>query len=247
MKFTQQFWKGLWAPLGAVRFLRGNRGLKRFLLLPMLLDLLVFVGLYALAWDQSQEMLMQIADKGDTWYWIALYRALLVVVVILLLLLVGLCTALLAGVVAAPFNDLLAERTLNIVDGEPNESFSVIRLGQDVSRSIIQQIRKLVFIVCCASVLFLLQFVPGLILVIQFFLYPLFTAFTASLEFMDYGMERRRLRFKQKRKFLMRHSGAVMGFGGSSALLLMVPVLNVLAMPVLVVAGTLMYLSIEKG
>ena len=246
MSFVQQLWRGFFVPIQAVRFLRTHRGLKRFILLPALLNAVLFCGMYYLAWIQAHAYLASYLEHDGVWYQTILYGAVVVLLVAALLVLVGFITVLLAGIVAAPFHALIAERVLTLAEGNTAPpGFSLALVGRDAIRSILQELRKVCFIVIIGGSLFILQFVPGLGLIVQVFLLPLFIAVTICLEFMDYGMERRRLTFKQKRRFLYRRPGVIVGFGGVGILLLSIPGINFFSIPLLVVGGTLLYLSLE--
>ena len=73
-------------------------------------------------------------------------------------------------------------------------------------------------------------------------LMTLFTLFFLPLDYASYTLDRRRLSFRQKRQWLLGHAGSMLGFGLAAFLVCAIPVLNLLAMPVLVVSGTLLAL-----
>jgi CysZ protein len=70
----------------------------------------------------------------------------------------------------------------------------------------------------------------------------LFTLLFLPLDYASYALDRRRLRFRDKRRWILDHRGVMLGFGAAAFVLCLVPVLNLLAMPVLVTAGTLLVL-----
>jgi uncharacterized protein involved in cysteine biosynthesis len=62
------------------------------------------------------------------------------------------------------------------------------------------------------------------------------------LDYASYTLDRRRVRFRDKRRWILGHGPAMLGFGAGAFLTLLVPGLNFLAMPGLVVSGTLLAL-----
>ena len=74
---------------------------------------------------------------------------------------------------------------------------------------------------------------------------PALTLFTISflpLDYAGYALDRRRLSFQERRRWLATHRPAALGFGAAAFALCAVPILNLLAMPGLVVGGTLLAL-----
>ena len=77
---------------------------------------------------------------------------------------------------------------------------------------------------------------PALVVVTVFFL---------PLDYAGFTLDRRRLSFKARRRWLLVHRDAVLGFGAAAFLVCLVPGLNLLAMPVLVAGGTLLALRYQ--
>ncbi len=71
------------------------------------------------------------------------------------------------------------------------------------------------------------------------------TVFFLPLDYASYTLDRRRLPFAGKRRWLLAHKNVMVGFGLAAFLTFGIPGLNFLAMPVLVVAGTLLALRLE--
>ena len=69
-----------------------------------------------------------------------------------------------------------------------------------------------------------------------------FTVFFLPLDYAGFTLDRRRLPFGARRRWLLAHRDAALGFGGAAFLVCLVPGLNLLAMPALVAGGTLLAL-----
>jgi CysZ protein len=74
-----------------------------------------------------------------------------------------------------------------------------------------------------------------------------FTALFLSREMMDGPMSRRRYRFRRKLRIVRSQLPLMLGFGMACAGLLWVPLLNFVFMPVSIVGGTLLFLTIESN
>jgi len=69
-----------------------------------------------------------------------------------------------------------------------------------------------------------------------------FTVFFLPLDYSSYTLDRRHIAFRERRRWIVSRAPLMAGFGLAAFLACAVPVLNLLAMPLLVVAGTLLAL-----
>ena len=63
------------------------------------------------------------------------------------------------------------------------------------------------------------------------------------LDYASYTLDRRRLTFAEKRQWVFERIPTMVGFGSGAFLVCLVPGFNFVAMPVLVVSGTLLCLA----
>jgi CysZ protein len=147
-----------------------------------------------------------------------------------------------ANVLASPFLDVLASRVEWIETGavEEDAASGLIGSGVDVLRALREELRRAVFFLLVVGSLVLLGFlIPGGHLVSGPSI-VVFAIFFLPLDYASYTLDRRRYSFRQKRIWLMANKPAAVGFGGAAFLICWVPGLNFLAMPLLVVGGTLL-------
>ncbi|MBW2723266.1 MAG: EI24 domain-containing protein [Deltaproteobacteria bacterium] len=160
---------------------------------------------------------------------------------------VSLLVALLvANLVSAPFLDLLSQRVELIVQGKVSDLgesglSAIIREGR---KALTNELQRLVFFVAVWGVISLGGvLIPGGQLIAP----PLLLVFTAlflPLDYASYHLDRRQIPFLMRRRWLRDHLPVMLGFGSTAMATALVPGLNLLLLPSLVIAGTLLALRL---
>lgn len=247
---------GFRLPLEGLALLWRERSLWPLATVPFLLSLLAVSGAVAavvawapelFAWATAWMPELR-AEHWYQWLWIGPARTVLVAVgSLLFLVLAGACLVvayLLASLLASPFHDALAARVERIQTGAVVD---VTRAGltglvREGARALGGEARRLASFLSLVVPLVLAGWlVPGGQLVTA----PAIVAVTVlflPLDYAGYTLDRRHVAFPVRRRWLWRRRSATLGFGGAAFLTCLVPGLNFLAMPVLVVAGTLLVL-----
>jgi CysZ protein len=171
------------------------------------------------------------------------FGLLLVLGLIRLLLVVGLL--LLTGLILLQFGVLLGSPWY----GQLSEELEKLKTGQlrtipiplwqEISRAILYELKKLALGIGIGLPLLICNFFPGPGTLIATLGGLTLTGTIVCLDFLDSAMERRRLRFRQKLGMIRRTLPASAGFGLVCLGLVSVPLINLLAIPVCVAAGTL--------
>jgi len=139
----------------------------------------------------------------------------------------------LARVLLAPFAEKISERVETRVLG------SVGGAGDGGAvRAVVEAAKMLAFQASVALPLLLLLFVPVAGEVLLF----VAGAFLTGIGALDVAMSRKRMRLGEKLSFARRNAGLTLGLGIAIYLVLLVPVLNLLALPLGAVAATLAFL-----
>jgi uncharacterized protein involved in cysteine biosynthesis len=243
----------------AVEVLRHERDLRRLAIVPVLLSFTSFVVAVTLIVGQASELYQLAAGwlpvpDAEHWYqWLWIGPALAALRVagwLLFLLVAALCLIaayLVAGLLAAPFHDLLSLRVERLFNASPEggESSGLAGWGADTLRCLWEEAKKLAFFAAVVVPLGVVGFaVPGAQIVTG----PVILGFTIlflPLDYSSYALDRRGISFRARRRWILDELPVMAGFGGAALLGLAVPGLNFLAMPVLVVGGTL--LAIRHG
>jgi CysZ protein len=212
-------------------------GLRRYVFVPLLVNILVFSAIGWLGITLFGDFLDWLLPESG---WLSYLRWLIWPFFALLLMLVTFYTfTTIANLIAAPFNGLLAERVEMHLTGNPPPQAAVPFI-QTILPAIRSELGKISYYLLRAIPLFLLSLIPGVNIVAS----PLLLAFNAwflCLEYVDYPMGNSELLFKEQLARLRTMRRTALGFGGSLTLLMMIPVINFAAMPAAVAGATALW------
>lgn len=210
-------------------------GLRRFVAMPLLINILLFGGLigWAYGWVDGASRVM-IAGLPDWLHWLRYIVVPVFVLTSLVVIFYGF--SILANLIAAPFNGLLAEAVERYLTGKslPGDWRQLLR---DILPSIMSELRKLFYFALRALPLLLLLLVP-LVNVVVSVLWVLFSAWMMTVQYMDYPMANHQLFFKEQRARLRKRPLLAWSFGGLVMLCTLLPVLNFIVMPAAVAGAT---------
>jgi len=233
--------------IGASYLIRGflmlfKPGIRGFVVLPMLINLLVFSLLIWLGIYQFDILLDYVMDNLPEWLqWL---DWLLWPLFLIAFLLVGFTFSLhLALLIAAPFNGVLSEAVERQLDPNstlPESSWGDIAKG--VAPAIISEAAKFGYFIARALPLTVLFFIPGLNIFAPA-IWAIFGAWMLALEYSDYPLSNHGLLFKASKEVVKEKRLVAFGFGGASLFSTLVPLVNFLAMPAAVAGATIMYVE----
>ncbi len=234
--------------IGANGLLRGfallnTSGLRRFVLVPLLINIAVFsAAIWVLAQQFSQlmdKLLGYLPEWMSSWFEWLLWPIFAAVA----LLLVFYTFALIANVIASPFNGLLAEAVEKHLTGQPlPPNGSLVTVISEFPVAILDEVRKLLYYLLRAIPLLILFVIPMVNLAAPF-LWILFSAWMLTVEYCDYPMGNHNLRFSEQRKLLGKKKMLSLGFGGATLLGTMIPFVNFLVMPAAVAGATSLWVN----
>ena len=214
--------------------------LRLFVVIPLLVNILIFGSLIGLG-------LSYLMDMMDRWLsgipeWLGFIEWILWPLIGLTLsLMTGYLFTAVALFIASPFNGLLAEKAEELVTGK--EVPALEGFGQAlmmVPRGIIRELFKLMYYLPMAAFVLLITFIPVLNTVAPF-LWFLLGAWMMSIQFVDYPMDNHQLSFGDVKEAVRRRRLSSMGFGGVVALCTGIPIVNFFVVPAAVVGATLLW------
>lgn len=217
-------------------------GLRRYVAVPLILNIVIFALLFGLLYHGFSVMIAHVMGLLPDWpilqalhwlFWI-LYG-----MVIILLLAYGFVAV--ANIVGAPFYALLAERVEERVTGQrPTKDEPWWQLWVDVPRSIWRELVKLGYYLPRAVVLLLLGLIPIVNLAVGVCWF-LFNSWMMTFQYVDYPADNHRMSIGELRNLLRRRRWASLGFGMPVALGAMIPLLNLVLVPAAVCGATLFW------
>ena len=215
-------------------------GLRLFVLLPLLVNLIVFAVLIVLAVQQFGQWVDYFMPSLPDW--LAFLEYLLwPLFVALVLLIVFFTFTLLANLIAAPFNGFLAEKVEVVVRGEdPFPTFRWGELAAMVPRTLGRELRKLAYFLPRALALLILSLIPGVNLLAAP-LWLLFGIWMMAVQYIDYPADNNKLGWNEMLDWLRARRWQSLGFGGITYAALLVPGLNILMMPAAVAGATVFW------
>jgi uncharacterized protein involved in cysteine biosynthesis len=234
---------GLALPLRALSRIAGDRVLLRWSVVPAALTLLGVVGglvaaapasgwLLGLAWPEPPG-----AAAGALW-WLAR--------VALWLALVYLVAIALPVIVAAPACEVLSARTEATELGDAGRSGGVAGVARETAAGIGHALASAALLAGGHAVLLLLLLVPGLNVVYAPLAF-LWTARWTAFGYLSIPLARDGATFREVARALRAARPAGLGLGLALAVLFLVPLANLLVVPLGAVAGTLLYCDLVRA
>ena len=235
-------------PFRAVGLIARTPSLWPFLIVPVLLNIavgaLLYAGLLAAGLRGIDRLMAGLPPE------LGLLEPLLqVLLVIALLLSTGFVFVRFGVVLGAPWYEALSARVERERSGSQPDTGRGGLLGalQDVVRQLGHESQKLGFVLGLGLLLLLLNLIPVAGTLLSTSGGVVLGATVACLDFLDPPLSRRRLSFGDKLRVVRRALPASAGFGLVALALVSVPFVNLLAVPLCVVAGTLFYVDRIRG
>jgi CysZ protein len=224
--------------------------IRWFVIGPLLINIVLFVGLTTLAVEQFGTLLSWLTGKIPEWlsfvawiFWI-LFGG-------FLLLVYGYSFAILGNILASPFYGPLAERVEEVLTGNHRSSTKTGKqllalAGRSMKREFIKLGYFLPRIIGVLLLTLALSFIPVLNLLgpaIAFF----WGAWSLALQYLDYPADNNQIGFVQLREELRNRRLISLSFGGSVLIATTIPILNLFTMPASVIGATSFWLERMKS
>lgn len=236
------FLKGFGYLLSGFSLIKKPR-LRRFVAIPLTVNIALFAGLIWFVFNWTKKSSLFFMSKLPGWLdWLSYLVWPIFIVLSLLFIFYGF--SIVANLIAAPFNGLLAEAVENHLRDEPLGG-SWQQMIRDILPSIWSEIRKLLYFILRAIPLGILFLIP-VINISAPFLWGAFSVWMLAIQYADYPMANHRLFFKEQRKRLAGRRMLALGFGTGVLLFTLLPILNFAVMPAAVAGATAMWVKENK-
>jgi len=235
---------------GAGFFLTGMRlitqpGIRRFALTPLLINIIIFSALIYFGYQQFGVLLDSFLPAEDGWFgWL---RWVLVPFFFIFVLMITFFTfSIVANIIGAPFNGMLAnavERHLTGKTAENNSSFK--QALANAVPMILSELKKLGYYILISIPFLVLLFIP----VLGQLGWLLVSAWILTVQYVDFPLDNHDIKFSELRKRLGKKRMIAFGFGGSVMFTMAIPIINFFVMPIAVAGATALavnHLSLEQ-
>lgn len=231
--------RGFRYPFASFGFLREHPRLIGYILIPVTINLLVFGGVVYFGLEALDHFVRQWLPQGDAWYWALLNYLLWLLVSGIVAVVIFFTFVLVGSIIAAPFNDLLSEKTEAVVRGRGAEA--PFRLGvflRETLRTMFEEVRRLgAFAVGMIGIL-LLNVIPGVGQVLAAVLSFLFLLYFLVIDYTGFVLNRWQLNFREQRAYIRSRRPLMFGFGLGVFCLVSIPFLQLMAIPLAVIGAT---------
>ena len=237
---------GLTAPLRGFIFIIKNPRLIKFTVFPIIINIILILTTYIF----GSRYLIGLVDRWipdeEAWYWAILFWIAVVVLVLAVSLVAAVLFYIIAGIVCVPFNELLSQEVEAMLRERPHqEDFSVRLLALDIWLALVGEVKRIFLYLSLIIPLLLLNLIPVLGTVIYGVIFGVVTLLFLAFDFVDHPLGRRRIPFREKRKFMIKHFFSMIGFGAGVFVFLLVPIVNFIVLPLNAIGGTILFSEIE--
>ncbi len=231
-----------------------HKGVRRYAVVPLLVNTVLFsVAIYVGfqqfgGWMNSflggVSWLPDMIETAITWVLWPLFAILIIIATYYTFTII-------ANLIAAPFNAMLAYKveqhlrgTLVDQGGQARLEMAVVEptLASVAVRSLGSEVKKITHMLKWLIILLIMTVIPGVNLIAPF-AWIVYGAWMLSLEYTDYPMSNHEMYFKEEVSLLKKNRFLSLGFGSGVMLLTLVPVVNFFAMPVSVASSTALWVD----
>ena len=222
--------------------LLSKKEIRPFVVIPLLINIVVFSLAIKIAKAQFDELIVQFLGWLPSWLsW--LQWLLYPFFVVLIFIAIYYVFTMIANLIASPFNSLLAEKVELHLKGLPIPEFKGYKaMMQMLGKTAVSEFHKIFYMLKWLPVLIIISLIPGLNIIAPF-AWALYGAWMLALQYTDYPMGNHELFIKEELKLLRKHRARSLGFGGAVTLMTTIPVLNFFAMPAAVAGGTVFWVK----
>ncbi|MDZ7662715.1 sulfate transporter CysZ [Thiohalophilus sp.] len=212
----------------------GKPGVKRHVVFPLIINILIFAGLIWLLAAQFEILLEWLMPTLPDWLaW--LDSLLWFIFAITTGIAVFFSFTVLANLIGSPFNSFLSAAVEKNLTG--HSPISEVGVFEETVKALTGEVKKMLLFAGIAIVLLIITLIPVINLVAPV-LWVIFSAWMLSIEYLDYPLGNQGLSFPDIRRVIRQKRFLSLGFGGAVMLATLIPVLNFLVMPVAVAGAT---------
>lgn len=216
-------------------------GLRRFVIIPVTINIALFIGLFFLSQHFFGEFNQWLNSYIPTWLrWIDTILWILFFTGYSLIFIYTFVT--LTNVISAPFNSLLSEEVERYLTGKSLTNKTWFELMKDIPRTIGRQLAIIGYYLPRAIVLLILFLVPTA-QIIAAPLWFVFNAWFMTMQYIDYPTDNHRVSLHETQEWLAEKRWLSLCFGSSVLIATMIPLVNFVIVPAAVAGATKLWLE----
>jgi CysZ protein len=218
-------------------------GIRRFVIIPLLINIALFIGFFFVLNYFVGEFNQWFENFLPHWlHWLSTILWVLFFLAFFVILIYTFVTV--ANIISAPFNSFLAEKVEFYLTGKLLEERSLLDNIKDIPRIIARQMSILAYYVPRALLLLILFFIP-VIQAVAALISFLFHAWLMTLTYLDYPTDNHRIPMRDVRAWLNQRRWVSLSFGISVLVCSMIPIINCFTIPAAVAGATQFW--VEEG
>jgi len=229
---------------GASYFIKGfslirQKGVRRFVFIPLAINALLFSIAFYYVYLELSSYMEKIMAWLPSWLdWLSVVLWPLAVLTVLVLFSFIFSTV--ANWLAAPFNGLLSEKMEAILQGQSTPKGNMLDIVKDIPRTLSREWQKLCYYLPRAVGFFIILWVLPIFGQIIWFL---FVAWMMAIQYKDYPFDNHKIPFAQMKNMLKQNQGLSYSFGITVAVFSMIPIVNLVVMPVAICGATALWVD----
>jgi CysZ protein len=229
---------------GASYFIKGfslirKKGVRRFVFIPLLINALLFSVAFYYLYLELNSYMARIMDWLPSWLdWLSIILWPLAIMTVLVISSFTFST--IANWLAAPFNGLLSEKMEAILQGQNAPKGNMLDIAKDIPRTLSREWQKLSYYLPRAIGFFIIMWVLPIFGQVIWFL---FIAWMMAIQYKDYPFDNHKIPFNQMKDILKQNQGLSYSFGITVAVFSMIPIVNLVVMPVAICGATALWVD----
>jgi CysZ protein len=245
--FVTAFLNGFRAPFSSIKIIKEHKRLLSYFIIPFILNIILLFSVFIICWLYLIPFIHGIMPAGQEWYYKAIRFVIKHLMVLLLFILGALFYSISGSIIISPFNDLLSARVETLLTGVKfDEKFSFSHLIDDFIRIIFNIVKLLAIIIIFNVLIFCLNIIPLAGSVLYSILSFMSAMFFLGFQFFDFPLERRRLRFGDKLRVLLKNKFMTIGLGAGFLVISFIPFLGFLGLNLGSIGATRLFVEYIK-
>jgi CysZ protein len=218
-----------------------SSGIKRFVLIPLIINLSLFSLAAKLLTDQLDVWLEQLLPGWLSWLEWLIWPLFAIAV----FLIVFYTFTVIANLISAPFNSILSARIEAKLTGKKPEDLNSDGFMKLTVRTLKSELQKILYAIKWFIPLLIITVIP-VINIIAPFLWILFAAWFFALEYSDYPLANRGCFFDEVKAYNKKNRMRTLGLGTGVFIMTSIPIVNFFAMPIAVAGATKLTIKINQ-